>query len=153
MKTIKILSLALFLCTIILNSAMAQDTILSLMKYKSDIVAYVEILEIQGGEIEEEGVEEWSALCKIIQPIKGLIKKDEEIRFRFNIFDFQNKREPTLVEKGKQYVMFLKGQSGGVRFPSDKKIEVAYNLLDRWVGVLPYHYHLVHRLTKYIEEK
>ena len=131
----------------------AQDTILKLMRNKSDIVAHVEILEIQGGEIEELGVEEWAALCKIIQPIKGSIKKDEKIRFRFTRFVFQGEEEPFVVEKGKEYVIFLKGSSGKVRFPSDKNIETAYDLLDRWVGVLSYHYHLIERLVNYIAEK
>ena len=126
---------------------------LTLLKNKSDIVAYVKIIEIQGGAIEEVGVEEWSALGKIIQPIKGLVKKDKKIRFRFNRFVSQGEKEPLIVEKGKEYVIFLKGTTGKVRFPSDKKIEIAYDLLDRWAGALPYHYHLVERLIKYIEEK
>ena len=144
---------ALFLLLSSFKFASAQDNMLTLLKNKSDIVAHVKILELQGGEIEEVGVEEWSALCKIIQPIKGLVKKDGKIRFRFNKFVFQGKEEPFIVEKSKEYVIFLKGTTGKVRFPSDKKIEIAYDLLDRWVGALPYHYHLVERLIKYIEEK
>ena len=131
----------------------AQDTILKHMLNKSDIVAYVEILEIQGGEIEDLGVEEWAALGKIIQPIKGLIKKGEKIRFRFTRFVFQGKEEPFVVEKGREYVIFLKGSSGKVKFSTDQNIETAYDLLDHWVGVLSYHDHLVERLVNYIAEK
>jgi hypothetical protein len=149
----KILILALLVLLSTYKYASAQDTILTFMLNKSDIVAHVEILEIQGGKMEELGVEEWAALCKIIQPIKGLIKRDEKIRFRFSRFVFQGKEEPFVVEKGKEYVIFLKGSSGKVRFPSDKNIETAYDLLDHWVGVLSYHYHLVERLVNHIAEK
>ena len=151
MKRILIISVLILLSAY--NVVSAQDTMLTLMKNKSDIVAHVKIIEIQGGKIEEVGVEEWSTLCRIIQPIKGIIEKDERIRFRFNRFVFQNNEEPFMVEKGKEYVVFLKGTVGGIRFPSDSKLETSYSLLDRWVGILSYDHYLVERLLKYIEDK
>lgn len=149
MKKTLITSLLLLFSTS--NVALAQDSMLALMKNKSDIVAHVEILEIQGGETEEIGIQEWSALCRIIQPVRGIIEKDKKIRFHFNKFVYKGKKEPFVVEKGKEYVVFLKSTVGSIRFPSDEKPETSYSLLDRWVGVLPYNYYLVERLIEYIE--
>ena len=145
----KIIYLLILLSTS--NVAVAQDTVLALMKNKSDIVAHVKIVEIQGGMIGEVGVEEWATLCEIIQPIKGSIEKGGKVRFHFNRFVFQGKKEPFVVQKGKEYVVFLKGTVGKIRFSSDDKLEVSYSLVDRWVGILPYDYYLIERLTKYIE--
>ena len=135
------------------HAASKEDTILTLMKCRAEAVAHVKVLDLQGGEVDEEGVVNWSALCQVLQSVKGEPKKGEKVRFRFTTFTFRDKTEPALVEKGKEYVIFLKGKSGGIRFPSDQKLELAYNLLDKWVGALPYHFHLVHRLTDYIEDE
>jgi len=137
----------------LLGSASAQDAILAQMKKDAEIVAHVKVLDVQGGEMDEMGVEEWAALCEVVDPIKGPIKKGDKIRFRFNRFTFLDHAEPMLVEKGKEYVVFLKGEEGGIRFRSDDKLYVAYTLLDRWVGALPYHFHLVHRLTEYLKDE
>jgi len=130
--------------------ALGQDTVLSVMLSRAEIVAHVRVLDVQGGEEEEEGVEEWSALCQVIKRVKGPVKNEDKIRFRFTRFSFRSKREPALVEKGREYVVFLKGSSGSIRFRSDEKLEVAHLLLDKWVGALPYHYHLLTRLTDHL---
>ncbi len=129
----------------------AQDEILTLLKKKADIVIHVVVLDVQGGEENEQGVEEWVALCKVINPIKGLTNKDQKIRFRFNRFNFLGNTEPMIVQKKKDYIVFLKGTYGKVRFPSDEKLEEAYRLVDRWTGALPYHFHLMNRLKEYIK--
>ena len=152
-KMVPVLVVLLVLLAVLGHAASKVDTILTLMKNRAGIVAHVKVLEVQGGEMEEEGVVNWSALCQVLQPIKGEPKKGEKVRFRFTTLTFRDKTEPALVEKGKEYVIFLKSKSGGIRFPSDQKLEVAYNLLDKWVGALPYHFHLVHRLTDYIEDE
>lgn len=138
---------------LLLSNASAQDAVLAEMKKDAEIVAHVKVLDVEGGKVDEIGVEEWAALCEVIDPIKGPIKKGDKIRFRFNRFDFSDHAEPMLVEKGKQYVVFLKGEAGGIRFASDDKLHVAHTLLDRWVGVLPYRFHLVHRLTEYLKDE
>lgn len=135
------------------SAALAQDHVLAQMKKDAEIVAHVKVLEVQGGYVLEVGVVEWVALCEVVDPIKGPIEKGEKIRFRFNRFEFLDNAEPMLVEKGKEYVIFLKGEAGGVRFASDDKLYIAYELLDRWVGALPYHFHLVHRLKEYLKDE
>jgi hypothetical protein len=136
-----------------LSNASAQDAVLAQMKKDAEIVAHVKVLDVEGGRIHEIGVEEWAALCEVVEPIKGPIKKGDKIRFRFNRFDALDHAEPMLVEKGEEYVVFLKGEAGGIRFASDDKLYAAYTLLDRWVGVLPYRFHLVHRLTEYLKDE
>ena len=126
--------------------AFAQDAILGTMCEQAEIVCHVKILELQGGRIEEAGVEEWAALCQVVEPIKGTVKKDQNIRFRFNRMNLKDNREPLVAEKDKQYVIFLSGTLGGVRFPADEQIGVAYTVLDRWVGVMPHNPLLVDRL-------
>jgi hypothetical protein len=152
-KVLPMLVVALVVLVVLGHADSKPDTILSLMKNRAEIVSHVKVLDVQGGEVDEEGVVNWSALCQVLQSVKGEPKKGEKVRFRFTTFTFRDKTEPALVEKGKEYVIFLKGKSGGIRFPSDQKLEVAYNLLDKWVGALPYHFHLVHRLTDYIEDE
>ena len=144
-------TLAFLICAV--GAASAQDDVLAQMKKGADTVAYVKVLEIEGGMQREIGVQEWAALCEVVEPIKGLIEKGGKIRFRFNRFVFRDHSEPMLVEKGKEYVIFLKGEAGGIRFQSDDKLYTAYELLDRWVGALPYHFHLVHRLKEQLKDE
>ncbi|MFH1283164.1 MAG: hypothetical protein ABII27_05825 [bacterium] len=134
-------------------TAYAQDAMLSLIKNKSDFVLHVLIIDIQGGGSDESGVENWWAKYKIIQPIKGNMRKDWEGTFYFNRFNYKNKKEIIPIEKNKEYVVFLKGKVGKFRFPNDESPTIAHTLVDRWVGILPYNEYLVERLVKYIEEK
>ena len=127
-------------------SSVAQDTVLDFLREEADIIVHVNIIDVQGGVFNEIGVEECSALCSVIQTIKGSVQDGERIRFRYNRFHFLEVLEPALVEIGQEYIVFLKGTSGGLRFPSDDELHRAYELLDRWVGVLPYHFHLGTRL-------
>jgi len=130
-----------------------QEGILPVMLEKSEVVAHVKVLDIQGGMMAERGVVEWAALCEVTSPIKGGLKKMSKVRFRFNQFTAGGHEESIPVQKDRQYVLFLAGQSGGVRFPGDDGVKVAYRLVDRWVGVLPYHPHLIHRLTQLAKKR
>lgn len=134
-------------------TAYAQDAMLSLMKNKSEFVLHVRILEIQGGESDEIGAENWWAKYKIIQPIKGNMKKDWKGIFYFNRFSYKNEKEIIPIEKNKEYIIFLKGNIGKFRFPNDEGLTVAHTLVDRWIGILPYNDYLIERLIKYIEDK
>lgn len=135
-----------FAMVMVTTVATSEDSILKTMSSHAEIISHVKILDVQGGLTDEEGVQEWQALCQVIDPLKGEIAEGEKIRFRFNRFVFLKNAEPMIVQKGQQYVIFLKGKSGEVRFPSDQKLEVAYVLVDRWVGVVQYHFHLVRKL-------
>ena len=149
----KPLALTLVTAFLVVGVASAQDDVLAQMKKDAEIVAHVKVLEIQGGDVFEAGVVEWFALCEVVDPIKGPIKKGDQIRFHFNQFGYHDELEPKPVEEGKEYVIFLKGEWGATAFPSDKEPHVAYALLDRWVGVLPYSYYLVHRLKEYLKDE
>jgi hypothetical protein len=153
--TMRALALPLALVTALLVAGVvfAQDDVLAQMKKDAEIVAHVKVLEIQGGDVFEAGVVEWFALCEVVDPIKGPIKKGDQIRFHFNQFGYHDEMEPKPVEKGKEYVIFLKGEAGGIRFTSDDKLYVVYELLDHWVGALPYHFHLAHRLKEYLKDE
>jgi len=143
-RSIVVTALVVGLCA----TSRAQEPILEAMLAASEIVAHVKVLDIQGGEMEEQGVVEWAALCEVIGPIKGGLQKTSKVRFRFNQFTTGGDEESVVVRKDRQYVVFLAGQSGGVRFAGDDGVKVAYRLVDRWVGVLPYHPHLIRRLTQ-----
>jgi hypothetical protein len=129
----------------------AQDAMLSLMKNKSEFVLHVQILALQGGESDEIGVENWWAKYKIIQPIKGKMRKGRKGNFYFNRFTFKDEKESILIEVGKEYIIFLKGEKGKFRFSHDECLTIAHTLVDRWLGILPYNDYLIERLTKYIE--
>ena len=151
----KPLALPFALVTVLVAAGVAspQDGVLAQMKKDAEIVAHVKVLEVQGGVFHEVGVEECAALCEVVDPIKGPIETGEKIRFCFKRFEFLDHTEPMLVEKGKEYVIFLKGEAGGIRFASDDKLYVVYELLDHWVGALPYHFYLVHRLKEYLKDE
>ncbi|MBN1919464.1 MAG: hypothetical protein JW889_16325 [Verrucomicrobia bacterium] len=149
MKTRAFVLISLLVLT---SVASAQDNVLKQMTKDAEIVVHVKVLAVQGGAQDEQGVQEWAALCEVVEPVKGPIEKGEIIRFRFNRFEFLDHSEPMLVEEGKEYVVFLKGKEGGVRFESDDKLHTAYTLLDRWVGALPYRFHLVQRLKEHLKE-
>lgn len=78
-----------FLATVIVASSFfsrisfAQDSVLKILKDKSQIVAHVKILNMQGGMTREEGITEWSALCEVIRCYKGDAETKDKIRFRF----------------------------------------------------------------------
>jgi len=135
------------------NIALAQDTMLALMKNRSEFVLHVQIIDIQGGESDEAGVENWWAKYKIIQPIKGDMRKDWQGIFYFNRFTFKEEKEVIPIEKGKEYIIFLKGNIGKFRFPNDEGLTVAHTLIDKWIGILQYNDYLIERLIKYTENK
>ena len=145
MKTI-MTCYCIFAMVMVTTVAMSEDSIMKAMNRQAEIVSHVKILDVRGGGTDEEGVQEWQALCQVMDPLKGEIAEGEKIRFRFNRFVFLKNEEPMIVQKGQQYVIFLKGKSGEVRFPSDQKLEVTYELVDRWVGVVQYNFHLVRKL-------
>ncbi len=128
------------------TSISAQDEILDSMIEQAEIIVHVEVIEVKGGVYNEIGVEECAALCSVVSAHKGSPQEGEMIRFHFNRFDFAGVQESYLVEEGKEYIVFLKGSSGGIRFPSDDEMHVAYTLLDRWVGVISYDFYLGNRL-------
>ena len=131
----------------------AQDAMLSLMKNKSEFVLHVQILDIQSGGSDEIGVENWWAKYKIIQPIKGSMKKGCKGIFYFNRFTFKDEKELIPIEVGKEYIIFLKGKTGKFRFSNDEGLTMIHTLVDRWLGILPYNDYLFERLTKYIEDR
>ena len=144
-----LLTVLILFCFI--STAYSQDEVLSIMKQKSFIVAHVRVIEIMGGMMNEAGVLEWSCLCEIIEPIKGHIEKGGKLRIFYQTFSWQNKKELPIFEKKKEYIVFLKKGTGQVKFSSDDKLYEIYNLIDHWVGVLPYNPYLPERLIKYID--
>jgi hypothetical protein len=133
--------------------AVGQNGILVEMKKNAEIVAHVKVIELDGGEMDEVGVQEWAALLQVIDPIKGPVKTGDKIGLRFNRFIFAAGTEPLAVEKGKDYVVFLKGETGRVQFHADDEPCTAYAFLDRWVGALPYHVQLVRTLKAMGEDE
>ena len=131
---------------VLVTSISAQDEVLDSMIEQSEIIVHVSVIEVKGGVYNEIGVEECAALCSVISIYKGFPQEGEMIRFHFNRFDFAGVRESDQVEEGKEYIVFLKGSSGGTRFPAEDELHVAYTLLDRWVGVIPYDFYLGNRL-------
>ncbi len=152
MKEFIVLFVALFALS---TGANAQDTILDAMRRKAEVVARVEVLDHKQifYSADGTGIEPYSMLCRVIEPIKGAVTANEKMRVVYHRYEEAPPAisEPPLVEKGKEYVIFLKkGQEA--KNPSAKKTEISYRLLDRWVGVIPYHYHLISRL-KHMEQK
>jgi hypothetical protein len=120
----------------------AQDEILREMVDRSDLVAHVKVLKVQGGQTEEIGVEEWVALAEVVTSFKGQISPNEELRIRFNVFAFGKEREKPIMTPEKEYLVCLKGIEGEARFSEDRKMYPAHSLVDRWVGALPYSHQL-----------
>jgi len=142
----KIFAIAL-LAVGLASSATAQDTILKTLMDKSDVIAHVKVIELQGGGYDEVGVQEWVAKCEVVELIKGSLKDPKIVSFHFNRFDFKKNEEPSIVTKGKQYVLFLTGDS------QDSKTIPPFSLVDRWTGALSYHFHLVNRLKEHMKQK
>lgn len=117
-------------------SAHAQDDILRVMTKQADLIAKVEVLEIVGGMMEEAGVENWTATCKVLTPIKGTLKQNDKIRVDCSRVVFREK-EPLRFEKEREYIVFLRTTSWGVYVP-----------IDHWVGILPSNLHLLERTQK-----
>jgi len=135
------------IASLLVSSAFAQDTVLKVLMDKSDVIAHVRVLEVQGGRYDEEGVEEIVASCEVLELLKGPIKDPKLVTFHFNRFHFQKNEEPSIVAKGNQYVLFLTGDS------QDSRSIPPFSLIDRWTGALPYHFHLVNRLKEHLKEK
>jgi hypothetical protein len=133
--------------SLLVSSVFAQDTVLTPMMEKSDVIAHVKVLEVQGGRYDEAGVEEMVATCEVIELIKGSVKDPKLVSFHFNRFHFQKNEEPSIVSKGNQYVLFLSGDS------KDNLSIPPFNLIDRWTGALQYHFHLVSHLKEHLKEK
>jgi hypothetical protein len=167
-QKLAIICVVLFLGALSSSSAAAasDDEILHQMWAKSDTVLHIKVIEVSGGEEEEIGAEDWAAKCEIITPFKqqGALKKTVNVRFQHfrkapsGPIDPRAVRKPTPPEllklaPGKEYVLFLAGEAGGVRLPSDTEIQIAHTLVDRWLGVQDANIFLRERLKVYGTEK
>jgi hypothetical protein len=119
----------------------AQDDILREMVKRADCIAQVKIIAVVGGEIEEAGVENWIATCRVLAPIKGQLKKDQKIKIDCSRLVWKEK-EPLKFEKGKGYIVFLRGRA----------VAGVYHTIDHWVGSLPSHLHVIERTEKMVRE-
>ena len=136
------------------SRAKAQDAILDIMTDKAEVIAHVKILDHKQifYTADGTGIEPYRILCRVIEPIKGSVTRHQEIQVVYHRYEDAPPAlsEPPLVERDKNYVLFLKGQWGDS--PLAKNGEIEYKLLDRWVGVLPYHHHLGRTLTHKVKK-
>lgn len=121
-------------------SAHGQDDILRVMTKQAELIARVEVLDLAGGMIEEAGVENWTATCRVLTPIKGTLKQDDKIKIDCSRVVFKEK-EPLRFEKEREYIVFLRPTSWGVYVP-----------IDHWVGILPSNLHILERTQKLAKE-
>jgi hypothetical protein len=129
------------------SSCLAQDTVLKVLLEQSEVIAHVKVLTVEGGQFDEQGVEECTAECEIVDPIKGTLEKEGKLRFHFNRYVFHKVEEPVIVEKGRQYLLFLLGP------PKDQKMIPPFRLVDRWIGALPYNFHLRNHVKELADKK
>ncbi len=114
------------------TNTLAEAPILSLMIERADVIARVKAHLF--GISDESGVVGWSEYLQILEPLKGTIERDRMLGLRSYVLIGEPGRpesEPQMrlpVEKGKEYIAFLKQTPGGAKS--------AYMLLDPWAGVL-----------------
>ncbi|MHC4402174.1 MAG: hypothetical protein ACYTG0_21100 [Planctomycetota bacterium] len=125
-------------------TAGAQNPILRTMLNESQQVVIVVPISVKGGEGDEEGVEEWIAECKIVAVIKGDMKEGAPVIVHFDRFTFKAHREPAEFRKNEHSIVFLKGKAAASH---GEKAAPVYRLLDRWLGVMPYDWHLANALN------
>lgn len=139
MKTMLLPLLALLL----LPSGASGGNFLSLMEKGADVIAHVKILNPDHGR-SANGIRSWEtiiALGVVVEPIKGSLKKGEQIRFSYyRSLNSKNNREPVLVENGKDILVFMTSTQMAKRTDTSGQVtEVLYgSLIDEWVGVIPY---------------
>ena len=138
MKTYTVLA---FLLLAPFVTAHAQDDILREMVKRADLIAKVEVLELVGGMIEEAGVENWTATCKVLTSVKGKLKQGDKIKIDCSRL-VRKEKEPLKFEKGKKYIVFLSAKA-----PAD-----VHHTIDHWVGALSYNLHLFERTQKIANE-
>ena len=136
-----------FLLVALASVTHADNSVLRSMLGRSSDVLVLMPLKIEGGDMDEAGVEEWTALCTINTVIKGKMKKEGQIIVHFNRFDFKKHREMMKFQKGKPCIVFLNGKAGASTMESGKDPVPVYRLLDRWFGVMPYDWHLANTLN------
>jgi hypothetical protein len=120
--------------------AHAQDDLLRVMVSKAAAIVHVEVAEVTGGMIEEVGVENWFAVCRAIETIKGDIKTNGTFRIDCSRL-VTGEKEALRFEKGRRYVVFL---GPGKQEP--------YFLLDHWVPPLPASIHLLKEIRRLADE-
>ena len=135
--------------------AQQQDVALQSLFQDSKIVARAIIVELQSGVEDEKGVVEWFALARVLKNYKGSFPEGSLVRIRFERYKYRiDERkhpilEPPIIAQGVDGVVFLKGRNGRVRFGEDSGLQPAYDLTDRWVGVVAYTIYVDEQLEKY----
>jgi hypothetical protein len=134
----------------LMTACAAQSPILQNMLAKSSDVVAVTCEAVRGGMTDEEGVEEWTALCRVDAIIKGEIiggRMDKKILVLFNRFTFGASPEPLRFSTGNRYIVFLDGIAGAGTIAPEMDPIPMYRLFDRWLSVQPYEWHLVRELN------
>lgn len=157
MKKKRSVGLIIFIIFLFLTSyGFCQESVLKILRDNSKIVAHIKVLDIMGGKVEESGVVECDALCEVISVYKGNIKPKDKIRFRFNNFEYKFDpskkpiKESFKIEKNNEYIIFLNGTSGRIKFATDDTLYPSYVLTDRWLGVQYYDIYLEDRILNYL---
>lgn len=101
----------------------------------ADAVLAITVKEIAGGQVEEMGIEEWQARAVVRETFKGKPGRGERVEFGYRVYRHSRRREPGLVEAGREYVVFL-GRDG----------DDGWAVRDNELGVIPYDYGLAERL-------
>lgn len=131
--------------------SMAQSSILQNMVDSSSTIIAATCDTVNGGMTDEEGVEEWTATCRVDMTIKGKLNAGDRIFIHFNRFTFGKKPEPLRFTKGERFVVFLDGQTGtATAIPGTNPIPV-YRLLDRWLSVQAYEWYLVREIKQFVK--
>ena len=126
--------------------SLAQSPMLQEMATKSSDILAVTCETVSGGKTDEQGVEEWTATCRTDLVIKGKLAEGKKILIHFNRFTFGKKPESPRFSKDGRYLVFLDGLAGaGTAAPGADPLPV-YRLLDRWLSVQPFDWHLVREL-------
>ena len=150
LKTMLLPLLALLLLP---SGALGQSQILRLMQKQADVIARVKILDSEHG-VSINSIGSWDtvvALCVVVEPIKGSLKKGEQFRFSYyRSLKSEGKRKPGLVEKGKDLIVFMTStQMAKQTDTSGQVTEVLFGeLIDKWVGVIHYQPALVDLLQR-----
>ena len=145
MKTMLLPLLALLLLP---SGASGQGQVLRLMQEQADAIAQVKILDPEHG-ISPNGIRSWDtlvALCVVVEPIKGSLKKGEQISFSYyRSLKSKDNRRPELVEQGKDLLVFMTStQMAKHTDASGQVTEVLVGeLIDAWVGAIHYQSALV----------
>lgn len=140
---------------------------------KAEVIVHVKVKQIVQGPT-TFGRDIWTARCAVYEVLKGQGSPDvgepdkilKILKFKGQstagiaepdkgvvVFCFTRTSddkgtEPILVEGNNEYVVFLKGTYGKMTLISDGPHDLAYKLIDHWLGVVRYSPQLVKTIKK-----